>query len=199
MTDKLRAAAQMALEALEWSWGGEPIGTMEIDAINALRAALSEPLTPVCEAALKPAASEVSGSTPAAWISERNDLQLRMGDRPGANWRPLYAHPPAQQPQWTPIADGLPASGRTVLACYTNRVGNVRRIRAHWVAAKTSEASDESEFSEYDEDTDTYYSPEGWYENIDNWGDYSSVFVCEGEVTHWMPLPDAPAAIGGAA
>lgn len=39
MTD-LRKAAEMALEALEWSWGGEPVGTKEIDAINALRQAI---------------------------------------------------------------------------------------------------------------------------------------------------------------
>ena len=31
-----------ALEALEWSWGGEPIGTLERDAITALRAALAD-------------------------------------------------------------------------------------------------------------------------------------------------------------
>ena len=42
MTD-LRKAAEMALEALEaleWAWGGEPVGTKEIDAINALRQAI---------------------------------------------------------------------------------------------------------------------------------------------------------------
>jgi hypothetical protein len=39
----LQAAAQQALEALEWSWGGEPIGTMERDAIIALKAALEQP------------------------------------------------------------------------------------------------------------------------------------------------------------
>ena len=31
-----------ALEALEWSWGGEPMGTLERDAIAALRAALAD-------------------------------------------------------------------------------------------------------------------------------------------------------------
>jgi len=36
----LRTAAEMALAALEWSWGGEPVGTKEIDAINALRQAI---------------------------------------------------------------------------------------------------------------------------------------------------------------
>lgn len=94
---------------------------------------------------------------------------------------------------WTKVSDGLPKSGVTVLACYRNSLGNLRRIRAHWIAAKTEESNgDYDEFFEYDEETDTYYAPEGWYECIDNWGDYSSVRVCEGEVTHWMPLPPAP-------
>ena len=54
------------------------------------------------------------------------------------------------------------------------------------------ESDDDSEISEYDEATDCCYTPEGWYEKIDNWGDYSSVAVVEGEVTHWMPLPAPP-------
>ena len=93
---------------------------------------------------------------------------------------------------WVPVTERMPASGVTVLACYTNSAGKVRRIRAEWVAAKTIESDADSEISEYDETTDCYYDPEGWYEKIDNWGDYSSVVVNEGEVTHWMPLPAHP-------
>lgn len=33
---------------------------------------------------------------PVAWISDRDQLQLRMGDKPGAHWRPLYAAPKAK-------------------------------------------------------------------------------------------------------
>ena len=102
---------------------------------------------------------------------------------------------PVQEPgAWTPVAEALPNSGVKVLACYRNRLGNLRRIRAMWTAAKTEEAdSDDAEAcSEYDEATDTYYVTEGWYECIDNWGDYSSVAVTEGEVTHWMLLPPDP-------
>ncbi len=93
---------------------------------------------------------------------------------------------------WVPVTERMPASGVTVLACYTNSAGNVRRIRAEWIAAKTIESDTDSEISEYDEATDCFYDPEGWYEKIDNWGDYSSVAVVEGEVTHWMPLPAPP-------
>lgn len=94
---------------------------------------------------------------------------------------------------WVPVAERLPAAGQTVLACYRNSANNVRRIRAHWIAAKTEESSGDNDFGEYDEATDTYWTPEGWYEQIDNWGDYSAVKVCEGEPTHWMPMPAPPA------
>jgi hypothetical protein len=95
-------------------------------------------------------------------------------------------------PQWISVDVEMPASGRTVLACYKNRAGNWRRIRAQWVAAKSCESSPESDIGEYDEETDTYYDPEGWYEQLDNWDEYSSIAVVEGDVSHWMPLPPPP-------
>lgn len=93
---------------------------------------------------------------------------------------------------WVPVAERMPASGAKVLACYRNSHGHWRRICACWVAAKTEESNSESEIGEYDESTDTYYDPEGWYEQINNWDMYSAVAVHEGEVTHWMPLPPPP-------
>lgn len=36
-------AMKLALEALEWSWGGEPLGTKEVEAMSALRQALEQP------------------------------------------------------------------------------------------------------------------------------------------------------------
>lgn len=94
---------------------------------------------------------------------------------------------------WIDASVELPKSGVIVLACYRNSLGKLRRIRAQWVAAKTQEAHPETDGGEYDEDADAYWTPEGWYECIDNWDEYSSV-VCEGKVTHWMPLPPPPAA-----
>ena len=93
---------------------------------------------------------------------------------------------------WVSVNSGLPKSGVTVLACYRNEAGMLRRIRAEYISAKTVESYPDDEFGEYDEDSDTYYDPEGWYEQIDNWGDYTAVAVCEGEITHWMPMPDGP-------
>lgn len=93
---------------------------------------------------------------------------------------------------WVSVAERMPDSGATVLACYRNSANMLRRIRAHWIPAKTVEADTESDFSDYDEAADCFWTPEGWYEQIDNWGDYSAVHVSEGPVTHWMPMPAPP-------
>lgn len=44
----------------------------------------------------------------------------------------------------------------------------------------------------YDEDTDDYYIPEGWWENRQFNPDdvYNNPVDCT--VTHWMPMPDMP-------
>jgi hypothetical protein len=92
---------------------------------------------------------------------------------------------------WIPVSERLPEG--TVLAYYTNSHGKGRRIRARYVKRFTQESEDIDNFdAQYNEDDDTYYDAEGWYELIDNWGDYSSVAVVEGEITHWQPLPPPP-------
>ena len=179
MTD-LRQAAQMALEALE-SRGS----TRELHhhVITTLRAAIRQQAEPILTHR----------------ITSWGHCGVCRHDRiPGEGCaRQECPDSPQQQAEpvaWTPVAEALPKSGVKVLACYRNRLGNLRRIRAMWTAAKTEEAdSDDAEAcSEYDEATDTHYVTEGWYECIDNWGEYSSVAVTEGEVTHWMPLPHDP-------
>ena len=94
--------------------------------------------------------------------------------------------------RWIPVAERMPENGVTVLAAYQNELGNWRRIRARWIAAKTVESYGDSDIGEYDEATDTYYDPEGWYECMENWDEYAYVAVHHGEPTHWMPLPEAP-------
>ncbi len=39
---RLRMAAVKALEALQWAWGGEPLPTLELEAIEALKRELNE-------------------------------------------------------------------------------------------------------------------------------------------------------------
>jgi hypothetical protein len=97
---------------------------------------------------------------------------------------------------WTP-ATKKPASGRIVLATYLNDLGMPRIVRAAWVAENTEEAaSDNDDFSVYCEADDTFYWPEGWYEQIDNWDDYSAVLINH-KVTHWRPMPEVPADMAG--
>lgn len=94
--------------------------------------------------------------------------------------------------KWIPVTERLPASGVEVLACYRS-LGGWHIIRAHWAAANTVESGSESDIGEYDEATDQYYDPQGWYERIDYWDAYNRVAVDEGDVSHWMALPAPPA------
>ena len=97
---------------------------------------------------------------------------------------------------WTPVTASLPQAGHVVLACYRNASKKWRVVCAYWAPSGTIESDADSEAGDYDATTDTYYDPEGWYECIDNWLDNSAIAINEGEVTHWMPLPDAPAGGG---
>jgi hypothetical protein len=107
----------------------------------------------------------------------------------------ISAAPSAHKAEpWISVDDKLPEA--MCLATYLNSYGNRRTIRAKYVARFTVEAQGDDCYSEYREDDDTEYLMPGWYECIDNWGEYSSVFVNEGAVTHWMPLPAAPSTAG---
>lgn len=100
-------------------------------------------------------------------------------------------------PAWIAVADGTPAPGQVVWACYRNGAGQLCQIRAEFVAPRSRSAEDFDDLSEvdFDEATGLGYWPAGWYECIDNWGDYSRVQVCEGEVIAWVALPALPADI----
>jgi hypothetical protein len=94
-------------------------------------------------------------------------------------------------PGWISVEDSLP-DGKYCLATYQDRAGKLRIIRAMYVRQFEIEASGDECDSETNEANDMEYLKAGWYELIDNWGEYSSVHVSEGPVTHWMPLPAAP-------
>lgn len=92
--------------------------------------------------------------------------------------------------KWIAVKDKVPDTGVMVLAYFKNEYNNHRRIRAMYVPAKTIEDEGEEEFYEYDEEAETYYLPEGWYEQ----NEFEETHWCvHGEVTHWMPLPEPPA------
>jgi len=97
--------------------------------------------------------------------------------------------------EWISVKDRMPEHGRKVLATYTNSYGKRRFIVGCHFERWTEEAGHEDECaSEYCEKRDEYFALEGWYEQQDNWDDYASISVHEGEVTHWMPLPEPPEA-----
>lgn len=93
---------------------------------------------------------------------------------------------------WQPISTAPQL--QVVLVHYKNVLGKSRVIKARFTPRYTEEATDECEFGtqEYDEANDRYTLVEGWWECIDNWGDFSYVFVTEGVPDHWMPLPKPP-------
>lgn len=129
-------------------------------------------------------------------------LCLQVGDKGRAVL--VEASPAAEQvaiPEgWISVEDRLPEG--TCLASYQphHRGHKPRIIRAVYFKQYQIQASgDDGESIEYNEADDTDYIKAGWYERIDNWGDFASVAVCEGIVTHWMPLPAAPGAAAPAA
>lgn len=97
--------------------------------------------------------------------------------------------------EWVKVSEGLPKRGQRVNAFYLNRLGKGRKIRAEYIYSKTEEAGEcdpDTQCVEYCEESDTYFVTEGWYEVMDNWEEYGSIAVTEGNITHWMPLPAAP-------
>ena len=96
--------------------------------------------------------------------------------------------------QWFKVDDNFPVHGLKVIATYKdNSYGKDRVIIAHRLPRFFAECNCDGDCDcEYDDKTDTCYYPAGWYEQSENWDDYSCFFVNNGEITHWMPLPLAP-------
>ena len=99
-----------------------------------------------------------------------------------------------RHPAPVPVSERLPEPNVKVLAHYFNCSGKGRTICAIWVPAKSrsDDVGDNDDFTEYDEEDDKFYWPEGWYEQIENWEDLGWVKVYEGEVVYWQPLPKWP-------
>jgi len=95
--------------------------------------------------------------------------------------------------KWISVKDELPKHGKKVIATYRNSHNKSRQIMAErFDKFKEESNGEEDQYDEYDEKTDAYYIVSGWYECIENWDDFTSVRVNEGEITRWMPLPEPP-------
>ena len=94
--------------------------------------------------------------------------------------------------KWISVHDKLPGNGVDVIAYYKNVHGYSVQIIGHYMRRWTEESNCDECNDEYSEELDGYFLIEGWYERVNNWDDYDSITVHEGDVTHWMPLPMPP-------
>lgn len=95
---------------------------------------------------------------------------------------------------WISVEDEMPPPMTDVLICQQYAHNGVKvRLVGKWIPSLTEVAgSDVDDWHEYDEGTDEYYVPEGWYENQHNWGEFASIHAPSELITHWMPLPETP-------
>ena len=103
----------------------------------------------------------------------------------------IAAPPTAQAEGWTKLPGQLPEPGTPVLL----DIGKQYPIRAMWAAKHTVEAADDdTDWAEYDEATETYYCPEGWYE----WNEHEEIHWAVTETPRaWAPLPPTTSAGSG--
>ena len=94
---------------------------------------------------------------------------------------------------------GYPPDSKPVLAVTIADVaGSLKKrrtiIRAQYLHHKEmeSESWDDNETIEwYEEETDTYWINEGWYELTDYHGEYGFIYI-DDPVIAWMPMPKLP-------
>ncbi len=92
---------------------------------------------------------------------------------------------------WIDVDDFKPPIMRYLLVLQKTDSGKSIPVIARYVPKFTEELSgiDDEDFAEYNENDDTYYIPEGWYEQQLNWDYYSDIYIHD-RITHWMLLPE---------
>lgn len=97
--------------------------------------------------------------------------------------------------EWISVNDKLPESGKYVLVTCEIKLMTSKKhyvCKAMYTAPKAVPIYWDTDLdADYDEETDQYYYPEGWWEKIHNWDEYNHVLIND-FVTHWMPLPEPP-------
>ena len=103
----------------------------------------------------------------------------------------INKEPTIESPNWIPCAKQPPTSGKHVLLTCEIRPRGTRYVCDGFYAEKLSISGgyDCDPGCDYDEDKDEYFIPEGYYEIVKNWDDYSSIVIND-FVVAWQPLPD---------
>lgn len=97
---------------------------------------------------------------------------------------------------WIDITAELPETGKNVFVSFVNECGKQRICKGMYVVRFTIE--DDSEYegeTDYNEEEDKYYLPDGWYEVAECNHEFE-FWPIDGKVTHWMVLPTVPGSSG---
>ena len=91
---------------------------------------------------------------------------------------------------WIDVSDPPEDSSDFLVRMKWHRSENTVCFVARYCRPLDMESDNTEDWAVYDEKSDAYYCPEGWYESNVNWdGEYSYVQVTEGDVIEYMPIP----------
>ena len=92
---------------------------------------------------------------------------------------------------WTPITEQMPPAGKTVLLKQQHDGCDPFVIVGQYAEKYSVESAGDDDESEYNDADDTYYCPEGFYEQQMNWDEYRWIAIdsCM-PVIEWMEIPE---------
>lgn len=104
--------------------------------------------------------------------------------------------------EWISVKDRLPRAETKVTVCaerrYNGKAHHVETVAMYEDGKVHREDSivcwDYDTFSpdDYDDESDDYIVPEGWWEYMEYAHDEWTCIAIDDVVTHWMPLPEPP-------
>lgn len=102
---------------------------------------------------------------------------------------------------WIPVSERLPEGNIKVLVTgreYSKYLKKYRYVRfiARYISKYLIKVCDmwtecdDDDMQDHNESDDEYYAKDGWYESVENWNDYTDLYVSDYEVIAWQPLPE---------